>query len=535
MDDHLTTLAPGPAPAAAGALARAARPIGRIYACYALGLLTVANFFNYVDRQIVAIVAQAIKHDLHLTDAQLGFLLGTAFAVLYGVVGIAIGRISDAVSRTRLMAAGLALWSTMTAASGASTSFAGLGAARVGVGIGEAAANPCSHSLLSDYFPQRNRAAVMGIYLFGTYLGGAASLLIGGLIVQHWPDVCRSVPVGGACGLAGWQAAFLIVGLPGLLIAVLIAGLREPPRPPKPDALPLGKLVAAELSAAVPPFTLFNLARVGGRPAALKNLALMAVLVAGAAVIGKATGDWAQWIAVAVGAYSVTTWGQVLSHRDRPLFKLTFGCPTFALAMTGGALVACVTGTIHVWAVPYAIRELGVPAGKLGLFLGLASAASGALASILGGLITDAWKRRDRRAPLWMATIAVVAPTPFLFVMTRTTDFGLFVAGYFAYGLFAMCWSGAFAALVQDLVLPRMRGTASAAFALVIILVASGVGPYWAGKISTVTGSLTTGLYSLMLLAPFAVLMLALAAARLKHVTPEARRERAAAAGEVLA
>src|SRR5262249_8793111 len=155
------------------------------------------------------------------------------------------------------------------------------------------------------------------------------------------------------------------------------------------------------------------------------------------------------------------------------------GCPTFAIAMAGGALVACVTGTIHVWAAPYAIRELGVPPAKLGLYLGLASAASGALAAILGGVITDLWKRRDRRAPLWMATLAVVVPTPFLFMMTRTSDFNVFVAGYFLYGLFGMCWSGAFAALVQDLVLPRMRGAGSAAFALVIIIVASGIGPYW--------------------------------------------------------
>ena len=131
------------------------------YAYYALALLVLANIFNYIDRQIVSIAAQGLKADLGLTDSELGFLLGTAFAVFYGVVGIAMGRIADSLSRTRLLTVGISLWSAMTTLSGFAGGFAGLASARLGVGIGEAVANPCAHSLLSQYFPPRNRSAVL--------------------------------------------------------------------------------------------------------------------------------------------------------------------------------------------------------------------------------------------------------------------------------------------------------------------------------------------------------------------------------------
>ena len=124
----------------------------------ALIVLVAANALNYLDRQIVSILAQSIKADLKLDDADLGFILGTAFAVFYSVVGIAMGRISDFVSRKKLMAFGLALWSGMTALGGAASSFGLLAFARIGVGIGEAVANPCGHSLVADIFPKRMRA-----------------------------------------------------------------------------------------------------------------------------------------------------------------------------------------------------------------------------------------------------------------------------------------------------------------------------------------------------------------------------------------
>ena len=186
------------------------------YSWYALGVLFVVYLLNFVDRQILSILANDIKADLVLTDAELGFLYGTAFAIFYALFGIPLGRLADSWSRTRLLAIGLALWSCMTALSGFARNGATLAAARVGVGIGEATASPCAYSLISDWFPQRLRGTALGIYSGGLFVGSGLSLLIGGLVVENWN---RLWPGGGPLGLVGWQAAFLVVGVPGLLLA----------------------------------------------------------------------------------------------------------------------------------------------------------------------------------------------------------------------------------------------------------------------------------------------------------------------------
>ncbi|MBV1688708.1 MFS transporter [Novosphingobium sp. G106] len=232
----------------------AAAPPARITvaAWYALALLFAANALNYVDRHIVSILAQAIKTDLKLDDADLGFLLGTAFAVFYSVVGIAMGRISDMLPRKKVMAFGLALWSAMTALGGASSSFAMLGAARLGVGVGEAVANPCGHSLVSDIFPQRNRALVLSILLTGVFVGTASAMVLGGWFLQDWKNVCHMVPIAGSCALPAWKAALFGVGLPGLPLSLLLLTLREPPRHQGSKGGTFA-ILFAEFAAALPP------------------------------------------------------------------------------------------------------------------------------------------------------------------------------------------------------------------------------------------------------------------------------------------
>ncbi len=501
------------------------------YAYYALFVLLVTNIFNSIDRSVITIVAARLRADLHLTDAALGFLMGTAFAVFYGVVGLAMGRIADGVSRTRLMALGLAVWSGMTAAAGLATNYAGLATARMGVGIGEAVANPCSHSLISDYFPQRNRSTALGVYMLGVYLGGATSLIVGGQLLQHWGTLCTTLPFD-ACQLADWRSVFLVVGLPGIALAVILATLREPPRLTAPRTSRLLPFVVGEISAAVPPFTLINLHRAGGAAAVVRNLVMAAVLILAAFSLTALLGDPLQWAALALGAYSVITWAGVLRLRDRPLFNLTFGCPTFILTMSGGALLACLSGAMGSWGVPYVMRELHAGPAQAGLYLGLTSAVSASVSVLVGSYITDIWKRRDRRAPIWICLIALLAPIPAQLVMLRAQDLQTYVAAYAVFQFFIMLWSGAVGGLIQDLVLQRMRGTASAAFSLVLILVGSGMGPYWVGKISTMTGSLLTGLYSMLALVPVALIFFLLAARRLPGETLEARRARAVSAGE---
>ena len=134
------------------------------YSWYVLGVLVLVYVLNFVDRHILSILANDIKRDLSLTDADLGFLYGTAFAVFYSVFGIPLGRLADSWYRVRLMSFGLALWSIMTAVSGFSRSGIQLTTARIGVGVGEATANPAAYSLISDYFPQRLRATALAVY-----------------------------------------------------------------------------------------------------------------------------------------------------------------------------------------------------------------------------------------------------------------------------------------------------------------------------------------------------------------------------------
>ena len=187
------------------------------YSWYVLGVLVVVYILNFIDRQVVSILAVDIKADLGLTDSDMGFLGGAAFAVFYALFGIPLGRLADNWSRVKLLSIGLALWSTMTALSGFAWNQISLTFARMGVGIGEATASPTAYSLISDYFPKHQRATALAIYSSGLYLGGGVSLGVGAWIVQAWntaypgggplgcPYLFPRIPIGGgppAGGLA---------------------------------------------------------------------------------------------------------------------------------------------------------------------------------------------------------------------------------------------------------------------------------------------------------------------------------------------
>lgn len=182
---------------------------------YVLGILVVVYTFNFIDRQILAILLPAIKAEFVVDDWVLGLLAGPAFAVFYATLGVPIALIADRWNRRNLIAIALALWSGMTALSGTVTNVVQLALARVGVGIGEAGCSPPAHSIISDYYPPEQRSAAMGIYTGGISIGIMIAYLAGGWVAQN----------------IGWREAFFIVGIPGLLLALVVRfTVREPER-----------------------------------------------------------------------------------------------------------------------------------------------------------------------------------------------------------------------------------------------------------------------------------------------------------------
>lgn len=488
------------------------------YSWYVLSVLVIVYILNFIDRQIVSILAVDIKADLGLTDADMGFLGGAAFAVFYALFGIPLGRLADNWSRVRLLSIGLALWSMMTALSGFARNQVELTLARMGVGVGEATASPTAYSLISDYFPKRQRATALAIYSSGLYIGGGVSLFIGALIVKAWNE---AYPVGAPMGLAGWQAAFLAVGIPGVLVALWVSTLREPVRgamdgvetasSPTPF-----RAFASDLSMIVPPFTIWGAWKRG--PAALAiNIITGAAIAAFAWWMIKLTGNFPQWSAVGFGYYAVFSWASALRARDAATFKLIWGTPAFICTTLGYGLVSLAAYALGFWAAPYAEIVLKLPKAELAFILGANGALSGFLGVIIGGRLADALRMRNPAGRILMIIFGVVGPIIPIWIGYTTDNSTMFYTMNFLASMLAATALGAAAATTQDLVLPRMRGTATAAFFLGTTLVGLSFGPYMVGQISDLAGTMVDGklvgdlrfgILSLIGVAPIALALL---------------------------
>jgi len=214
---------------AAGPALPGSRPAVGASAWYVVGVLTVAYLFSYIDRQILSLMVGPIKRDLGLTDTQFSLLHGFAFALFYTLLGIPLARLADLRNRKLLVAAGVALWSIATALSGLARSFVQLFVARVAVGVGEAALSPAAYSMLADLFPRDRLGRAIGIYSSGVFVGIGLSFVIGGVLVAGF-EATGGVTVPFLGHLHSWQATFLLIGTPGVLVALLVLTCREPTR-----------------------------------------------------------------------------------------------------------------------------------------------------------------------------------------------------------------------------------------------------------------------------------------------------------------
>jgi len=216
-------------------------------AWYGVVILTLAYVLSFLDRQLLSLVVTDIKTDLELTDSQMSLILGFAFALFYTTMGIPIGRLADKKSRKKIIAIGISFWCLMTAATGIIKTYLQLFIARVGVGVGEATLSPSALSMISDYFPKKKRGTAMGFFNMGVSVGSGIALILGGQIVAYFADFPPIIlPIVGQ--IYEWQALFIFIGIPGLLVALLMTTVKEPSRKGKMKILTKSGDTSEEIS-----------------------------------------------------------------------------------------------------------------------------------------------------------------------------------------------------------------------------------------------------------------------------------------------
>lgn len=372
---------------------------------WVLCILVVVYTFNFIDRVIVGILAEPIARDLALSDTRLGLMSGAAFAIFYTLLGIPVARLADRGSRTWIMSGALALWSAFTALCGQAQSFAQLFLARVGVGVGEAGGVAPAFSLISDFFPPRERARALAVFSFGVPIGSGLGTLLGGLVASA----------------LDWRAAFLAVGLSGLILAPLFRlTVPEPVR---------GALDGPAASRAA-----------SGAPDAEPSFA--AVL-------------------------------RVLARK-----------PSFLLLTFGASCSSVVGYGLLFWTPSFFIRSHGLTLAQTAWFVGLGTLAFGIAGIWFGGWAADRFGARSRAAYAAVPAALLGAIVPFLAAGVLVPSAALACVLFSVPMALNASWTGPVYSALQHLVAPQMRATASAIFLFIINLIGIGGGTLFVGALS---------------------------------------------------
>lgn len=292
------------------------------YAWLVVIILLLANICSFVDRMILTLLVEPIKADLSLSDTQIGVLHGFAFAAFYALMGLPIGHFADRVHRRNVIVIGITLWSFMTAFCGMARNFLTLFLARMGTGIGEATFNPCAFPLLADYFPRSSRSKAMSLVAVGPYFGGGLSFVLGGLVLGWVMDMGTvSMPFIGE--VKPWQMTFIIVGMPGILIGLLVWMIvREPKRREKIAGNGKGKT---------------NLGWSDTFRFVSRHITVYSLITAGAVfniMVAYAVNGWTPTLFIRVYEWEASTTGMVFG-----LIYMIFGsCGTFLGGVVGDLL-----------------------------------------------------------------------------------------------------------------------------------------------------------------------------------------------------
>ncbi len=408
----------------------------RPYRYYVLLLLTFVYVFNFVDRQLIGIVSPAIKADLNLPDWQLGLLKGFAFAALYTVLGIPVARLADRYHRVTIVSVSLGLWSAFTVLSGFAQNFVQLALARVGVGIGEAGGTPPSHSVLSDYFPKEERAGALAVFALGVPLGMAFAYLAGGWLTQTY----------------GWRMTFVIVGIPGVLLAILLrATVREPTR----GAQEKGAYDDA-----------FKSLQVGEPEDTVERLLRGACRVIPKRARGRGYAEL------------VTIW-RVAKHLLR--------IPTYRRMVIATTAVSFSSYALGTWVVDFFTRSHpDYPFIRVMVWLGVISGTAYAAGTFMGGFLVDRLAARNKAMYGIVPALGVLLAAPFLAVALWVDEAGLAIALLAPVNFALGFYLGPAFAVAQTLAPVSARALSTAIFFLILNMIALGFGPTAAGAISSV-------------------------------------------------
>ena len=505
-------------------------PLART-AGYALVLVALTNAISLLDRNILAILAPRIKHDLDIGDAEMGLLYGTVFALFYALFSLPLGRLADGWVRTRLLAIALAFWSLATALAGVAQGFALLALSRLGVGIGEGAAQPAGFSLVFDHYAKPRRGFATAVIAAAIALGLGGSSVLGGVAADWWDHLHAGAAA--PFGLKGWQFAFLLAAAPGFLLAALLWRMPEPRRgqldgiesPPDPHPVRASIVLLAAVTPGV------NWLAMATRRAGVRywgtNLLATLLVIGGAVALTRFTSAMSprpplhlgglalnphalQWGVVGFGVLVIINLLQRLQVADRAAFEVIARSPALLLCIGVGALQMMINYGTMGFTPSFLMKHYGLSPATTGLQFGLLAGALGMVGPLIAGPLSD---RINARLPgagrAWVTLVSLgVSPLIAIWVYHALTP-SAFYARFVVYSLVLTAWYPPLYAIMFEQVLPRMRGITSSLYIIVTTLFGIGIGPFVVGMISDANGgNLAGAILSINWVAPAIVAML---------------------------
>jgi MFS family permease len=454
-----------------------ARPVGgsRAYAAYALFLLTLINFFNYADRNVVFAVFESIKHDLDLTDQQLGWI-GSAYIIVLSLAALPLGVLGDLRTRRGVIAWGVGIWSLFTSLGGAVRGFWQLFFCRAMVGVGEAGYGSASQALIAEYYKERQRAFALGIYSVGMALGGVLGVWLGGVLAEAY----------------GWRLAFLWLGVPGFLLALLASRLREPERrPPAPLATTLRRFTTTGLKRALRyAYPIIGLTAVGTIVSGVLALIRVIPNEMVVAVFGMFVGVGVAWTVARLVPLALEQGSQATEVAASAFEEfleaaaVVLRIPTLIWVFVGGALVTFAVNGLIAWAVSFMKRVHSFSVSEIGREFGLWGLAGGVLGALVGGGLASWLAPRWKGARVAVAGAGFILGAPIVVVLILSRDLNLFVPCVFGTYFFYTWYNGPLSAVIFDVVPPAVRSSVMGAFLLFSHLAGDAVAPPLIGFLS---------------------------------------------------